>query len=574
MHVVVIGAVALGPKAASRFKRLMPEARVTMIDQAPRISYGGCGIPFYISGEIGRIEELQATPYGIVRDADFFKTNKGVDVLVNTKATAIDRKAKTVKIKNLGTGEESSLTYDKLVLAMGSSPMRLPVEGIDLNGVTACTNLEEAEYIKNNVEKGQVNSAVIVGGGFIGLEVAVALADMWGIPTSVVELAPHILPGTLSPNLAAMATADLEKNDIKVYAGEKLLRFEGKDGKVTKVITDKREIEADFVIMSAGVKPNTDIAREAGIALTDRGMIIVDEQMRTSDPNIYSGGDCAVVRNLVTGGHGWFPLGSMSNRQGRIIGTNLAGGTARFPGAVGSWAVKLFEQNAAGAGLTLAAALREGYDAVSVHVEQVNRAHYYPGRAMMAIELVVDKPSRRVLGVQGFSADGDGLLARINPVAVLLGHNCGVEDISNLEVAYSPPFSAAMDVINVAGNAADNLLAGRLKAMSALDFKKIWDTDAPNSFTDDYYLLDTRVARGAEPFMQKYPEFWHNIPTEEMRKRIAEVPKDKPIVLICNTGLRSYDVQLILNEMGLHDSTSVSGGMSGLKLLGVDLLEE
>lgn len=449
MHVVVIGAVALGPKAASRFKRLMPEAKVTMIDQASRISYGGCGIPFYISGEINRIEELQATPYGIIRDAEFFKSNKDIDVLVNTRATAIDRKAKTVTMENLITKKVSTISYDKLVLGLGSSPNRLPIPGIDLEGVTACTNLDEAEYIKNSVSASKVNNAVVVGGGFIGLEVAVALADMWGIPTSVVEVAPHILPGTLAPAMAAMCTKDLEDHDISVYADEKVVRLEGENGKVTKLVTDKREIEADLVIMSAGVRPNTDIARDAGLALTDRGMIIVDEQMRTSDPNIFSGGDCAVIRNLVTGGHGWFPLGSMSNRQGRVIGTNLAGGTARFPGGVGTWAVKLFEQNAAGAGLTLAAALREGYDAISVHVEQVNRAHYYPGRAMIALDLVVDRPTRRVLGIQGTSADGDGLLARINPVAVMLQHKITVEDVSNLEVAYSPPFSSAMDVVNV-----------------------------------------------------------------------------------------------------------------------------
>jgi rhodanese-related sulfurtransferase len=300
-------------------------------------------------------------------------------------------------------------------------------------------------------------------------------------------------------------------------------------------------------------------------------MIIVDEQMRSSDPNIYSGGDCTVVRNLVTGGHGWFPLGSMSNRQGRIIGTNLAGGTARFPGAVGSWAIKLFEQNAAGAGLTLEAALREGYDAVSVHAEQVNRAHYYPGRAMMALELVVDRPSRRVLGIQGLSADGDGLLARVNPVAVLLGRGCTVDDVCTLEVAYSPPFSAAMDVVNVAGNVADNLLAGRLKAMTLLEFKKLWEKGEAQ---DDFYILDTRISQGAKPFMERFPDFWHNIPTEEVRQRINEVPRDKPIVLICNTGLRSYDVQLILDELGVRDTRSVSGGISGVKLMGMDLLKD
>lgn len=569
MHVVVIGAVALGPKAASRFKRLMPEAKVTMVDQAPRISYGGCGIPFYISGEINKIEELQATPYGMVRNPEFFKSNKDIDVLINTRATAIDRKAKTVSIEDLVTGKKSTLNYDKLVLGLGSSPVKLPIPGADLQGISSCTNLEEAEYIKNTVSGGKVGSAVIVGGGFIGLELAVALADMWGIATSVVELAPHVLPGTLSPGMAAMVTADLEKHGVKVYAGEKLSKLEGKDGKVAKVLTDKREIAADLVIMSAGVKPNTDIAREAGLALTGRGMIIVDEHMRSSDPDIFSGGDCAVVRNLVTGGQGWFPLGSMSNRQGRVIGSNLAGGAVQFPGAVGTWAVKLFEQNAAGAGLTLEAALREGYDAVSVHAEQVNRAHYYPGRTMMALDLVVDKQNRRVLGIQGTSADGDGLLARINPVAVLLGRGCSVDDVSNLEVAYSPPFSSAMDVVNVVANVADNLLAGRLKPLPLAEFKKLWDAKKPG----DLYVLDARVNRAAQPLVDKYPDCWHNIPTDEIRRRIKEVPKDRPIVLICNTGLRSYEAQLILDELGVHDTRSVTGGMSGVGRIGLGLVD-
>lgn len=569
MHVIVIGAVALGPKAASRFKRLMPEAKVTMIDQATRISYGGCGIPFYISGEINRIEELQATPYGLVRDPDFFKKNKGVDVLINTRVTAIDRKAKSVSTENVLTGEKATLSYDKLVLGLGSSPNLLPIPGADLAGVRTCTNLEDAEYIKTSVSGGKVNNAVVIGGGFIGLEVAVALADMWGIPTSVVEVAPHILPGTLSPVMAAMAAADLEKNGVAVYANEKVVSLEGENGQVKRVVTDKRTIEADLVIMSAGVKPNTDIARASGLALTERGLLIVDEHMRTSDPNIYSGGDCAVVRNLVSGAQSWFPLGSMSNRQGRVIGTNLAGGAAQFPGAVGSWAVKLFEQNAAGAGLTLRDALSEGYDAVSVHVEQVNRAHYYPERAMVALELVVDKATRRVLGIQGTSADGDGLLARINPVAVLLGHHITVEDISNLEVAYSPPFSAAMDVVNVAGNVADNLLSGRLKPLPLDKFKTAWDAKDP----DNLFILDTRVERSAEPLIQKYPEYWHNIPTDEIRARINEVPKGRTIVLICNSGLRSYEAQLILDELGVHNTKTVSGGMSGVGRIGLDLLD-
>lgn len=570
MHVVVIGAVALGPKAASRFKRLMPEAKVTMIDQSSHISYGGCGIPYYISGEVNRVEELQTTPYGTIRDAEFFKKNKDIDVLIQTKATAIDTKAKTVTIESRVDGKVSTLQYDKLVLAMGSTPNMPPIPGIDLKGITPCTNLEEAEYIKNSISKGDIDNAVVVGGGFIGLEVAVAFADMWGIPTSVVELAPHILPGTLSNDMAAVATHDLSSNGVNIYAGEKVVRFEGQGGQVTTVVTDKREIDADMVVMSAGVKPNTQLAKDAGIAVDERGLIIVDEYMRTSDPDVYSGGDCATVKNLVTGKRGWFPLGSMANRQGRIVGNNLAGKNEKFPGAVGTWAVKLFEQSAAGAGLTIDAALREGYDAVNVHVEQVDRAHFYPGRAMMALDLVVDKKDGRVLGIQGTSASGDGLVARINPVAALLCHaEVNVADISNLEVAYSPPFSSAMDVVNVAGNVADNLLAGHLKPLATEEFAKLWAGKTP----DKLYVLDARVERQAKPLMEKYPDYWHNVPTDEIKTRLAEVPKDRPIVLICNTGLRSYEAQLILTQCGVTDTVSVTGGMSGVGRTGLNLLD-
>ncbi|MDL2307755.1 FAD-dependent oxidoreductase, partial [Desulfovibrio sp. OttesenSCG-928-C06] len=551
MHVVVIGAVALGPKAAARFKRLNPKARVTMIDQSPHISYGGCGIPYYISGEVDRVDELRETPYGVVRDAAFFKTAKDIDVLVQSKATAIDRKAKTVTVRHQLSGEESTIPYDRLVLAMGSAPNMPPIPGLELKGITPCTNLEEAELIKTSVTKGQVNNAVVVGGGFIGLEVAVAFADMWGIPTSVVEFAPHVLPNTLSDDMAAMVTKDLQDHDVNVYAAEKVIRFEGENGKVSKVITDKREIEADLVILSAGVRPATEIATAAGIKTNERGMIIVDEHMRTNDPDIYSGGDCALVRNLITGKEGWFPLGSLANRQGRIIGTNLAsesGTAASFPGAVGSWVVKLFEQTAAGAGLTINAALREGYDAINIHVEQLDRAHFYPEKSMMALDLVVDKKDGRVLGIQGTSANGEGLLARINPVAALLTHGpVHTHDLSTLEVAYSPPFAAAMDVVNTIGNVAENILNERCKPISLGEFNKLWE-DRENN---DLYILDARASYQSEEVVARNSKFWHSIPADEIRKRLDEIPKDKPLVLICNTGLRSYDAQLILNNLGV-----------------------
>ena len=565
MRVVVLGAVALGPKAARRFKRLMPEATVTLIDQSSRISYGGCGIPYYISGEVNRVEELQTTPYGTIRDALFFKSHKGVTALTRTRATAIDRSAKTVTIEDLSNGAVSTLAYDKLVLALGSSPNRPPIPGIELGGIGPATNLDEAEAIKNAVSGGGVDRAVVVGGGFIGLELAVALGDMWGIPTSVVEIADHILPGFLSPTLARMAAKDLTDNGIEVFAQEKVLRFEGEDGNVTKVITDKRELPANLVIMAAGIRPNTELAKAAGLTLTERGLIVVDEHLRTSDPDIYAGGDCASIVNLVTGKPGWYPLGSMANRQGRVIGTNLAGGNAVFPGAVGAWGVKLFGQSAAGAGLSIESALREGFDAINVHVEQIDRAHFYPDRNLMALEMVVEKATSRVLGIQGMNANGDALAARINAVAPLLSRGITVADVSNLEVLYSPPFAAAMDIVNVVGNVAENILAGRLVPISQEEFEKLWE----NRDEDEVCFIDARVARDAAPFVLKHPQYWHSIPQDEISERLDEVPKDKPIILICNTGLRSFEAQLDLRANGVTNTRSVLGGVSSAKRLGV-----
>ncbi|MDR0339432.1 MAG: FAD-dependent oxidoreductase [Desulfovibrio sp.] len=567
IRVVVIGAVALGPKAASRCKRLLPDAEVVLIDQGSRISYGGCGIPYFVSGEVNRVEELQSTPYGAIRDADFFKSHKGVTAMTRTRCTAVNPAAKTVTVENVDDGAVSTIGYDKLVLATGSSPNRPPIPGIELEGIGPATNLDEAEAIRAEAASGKINNAVVVGGGFIGLELAVALGDMWGIPAAVVELTDQILPNFLSGTLARMAAKDLTDNGVSVYTAESVQRFEGENGRVTKVVTNKREIPADLVIMAAGVRPNSRLAKDAGLVVTDRGLIVVNEKMETSDPDIYAGGDCVTITNQVTGKPGWYPLGSMANRQGRVIGSNIAGGDERFPGAVGSWGVKLFEQNAAGAGLTLESALREGFDAVKAHVEQIDKAHFYPEKNLMVLELVVDAASRRVLGIQGMCADGNALAARVNAVAPLLSRGALVEDISNLEVLYSPPFAAAMDIVNVAGNVADNILGKRLNPMSQEEFERRWAARADKK---DFFV-DARVARDAAPMLDKYPDDWHSIPQDQIAERLDEIPKDKEVVLVCNTGLRSFEAQLNLDAAGRKDARSVMGGISSAKRLGIDI---
>ncbi len=556
-NILVIGGVALGPKAACRCKRLAPDATVTLIDENVFISYGGCGIPFYLSGEINNLDELRSTPYHTLRDAKFFEELKGVHVRTQTRAMSINKEAKTVLVQDALSGKEEELAYDTLVLATGASARVLPVPGADLGNVFAVTRLEAAQAIRKGCEKGEISQAVVIGGGFIGLECAVSLTEMWGVETSVVEMAPNLLPAALSPTLALMAEKDCRDNDVAVYTDETVIRLEGENGKVSRVITNKRTLEAQVVIMAAGFIPNGQLAKEAGLAVTDFGAVEVNEYMQSSDPSIYAGGDCVSVRNLITGKMGYIPLGSMANRQGRVIGTNAAGGQATFKGYVGSWGVKLFGLSFCGAGLTVAQAQKEGFDAMAVNVEQLDRAHFYPEKHMMSLELVVDKATRRVLGIQGACSAADALKARIDAVAAALQMaQPTVDDISNLEILYTPPMASAMDVVNVVANVTDNALAERFEPLTPQEFAKLWENRAENGI----FFMDARPKAASAAIEQEEKE-WHGIPLEEIDARMQEVPKDRPVVLICNTGLRAYDVALKLKNAGYGTIRNSMGGM-------------
>jgi NADPH-dependent 2,4-dienoyl-CoA reductase/sulfur reductase-like enzyme/rhodanese-related sulfurtransferase len=565
-HVVVIGAVALGPKAACRFKRLEPDSRVTMIERGKRISYGGCGIPYYVSGDISDASALQSTAFHMLRDEAFFKATKGVDVRTETEALAIDPKAKTVTVRHLPTGREETLSYDKLVMATGSTPNRLPVPGADLDGVYCVAGLEDAEAIRARVASGKVGSAVVVGGGFIGLEMATAFADMWGIETTVLEYMDHILPSVAGPVTARMACRHMEEKGVHFRFGEKLMRLEG-DGAVERLVTDKGTIDADLVILSVGVTPNSKLAKDAGLHVGPRGGIIVDETLRTSDPDIFAGGDCVQIKNLVTGGPSYLPLGSMANRQGRVIGTNLAGGHARFEGASGAWCVKLFEQSAAGVGLPIQAALREGFDAVNVHVSMLDRAHFYPEKGLMSLDLVVENTTGRILGMQGVSVMGDSLVGKVDAVSAMLPHKPVCADLGNLEMAYSPPFASAMDILNVLGNVADNIVSGQNRGMGVDEFEILWAERADNGI----FVLDCRERDNVAELIARHPKDWHNIPQGELAGRLAEVPKDRPVVVICNTGARSYEALVTLVHNGYAGTRSVEGGMAAVHAAGLDI---
>ncbi|HIW01000.1 MAG TPA: FAD-dependent oxidoreductase [Candidatus Desulfovibrio intestinipullorum] len=562
--VIVVGGVALGPKAACRCMRLAPDTEVTLFDENTLISYGGCGIPYFVGGDIANVKDLCSTPYHTLRDPEFFRDMKGFTVKTMTRVTAIDRQAKTVTARNLATGEEQTYPYDKLVLATGATPRKPDVPGADLGNVFTLTKLEAADAIRKQMEGSSVKSAVVVGGGFIGLEAAVAMADMWGCEVSVVEMMDQVLPGVLSKTLSMMAAHDLRSHNVSVYTSEKVVRMEGEGGKVTRVVTDKREIEAQLVIYSTGFLPNGELAKNAGLEVTSRGAIVVNEHMQTSDPDIYAGGDCCSIKNLITGKQGYLPLGSMANRQGRVIGTNLAGGNATFPGYVGTWAVKLFDKSFCGVGLTPEMARREGFDAVGVSVEQLDKAHFYPEKSMMSLELVAEKGTRRVLGMQGCCSDPDSLKARIDAVAGVLQYaRPTVDDISNLEVSYAPPFAAAMDVVNAVANATDNVLCGRMKVITPEEFLELWK----NRDNNNYFFIDARPQKAGDAVQAEHPD-WHALSLEAIQTRWNEVPGDRPVAIICNTGLRGYDALLVLARHGITDVVQSMGGMQAVLKIG------
>ncbi|SDB37675.1 NADPH-dependent 2,4-dienoyl-CoA reductase, sulfur reductase [Desulfonatronum thiosulfatophilum] len=567
-HIVIIGAVALGSKAAARFKRLEPDSRVTLVDRGKLIAYSGCGIPYYVSGEVNEERELQSTAFHMLRDTEFFRKTKGVDVRIETEALAIDRKNRTVNLRHLPTGNEEILAYDQLVLATGSTPFQLRVPGTALQGVHTIQDPESARQIRSRIAGGKVKRAVVIGAGFIGMEMAVALADLWDVPTTVIEYRDQILPGVIGNNLARMAQRRMEQKGITFLLGEQAKAFESDDQThVARVAMETTTLPADLVIVAVGVRPNSALARQAGLEVSERGAVQVDEYLRTSDPHIFAGGDCVDLRHLLTDMPVYLPMGSLANRQGRIIGDNLAGGRSKFSGVTGSWCVKLFDLAAAGTGLTLQGAKNAGFNALSVHVSQLDRAHFFPEKGLMSLELVIERDTGRMLGLQGLADMGDALVGKVNVVAALLPSAPNARMLSSLEMAYSPPFSAALDILNVLGNVADNILANRYRGIHADDFAAMWKEREHN----DLFFLDCRETLEAEKYAHAHPEFWHNIPQGELAERLKDIPENHRLVLICNTGARAYEALVTLNNANFNDVVCVEGGMTALTAAGVQV---
>jgi len=572
-RVVIVGAVALGPKVACRLKRLQPDAEVIMVDQDQHISYGGCGIPYFISGDVSEVKELMSTSFHMVRDPQFFEHAKGVQVRPRTRALSIDRQNRRVLVESLETGNREELAYDQLVLGTGSRPTRLPVPGIDLPQVMSVANLGSAMAIKERIAQGQVDKAVIIGAGAIGCEMAEALSDLWGVETTLVEIADQVLPGIVDPTLARIIQKHIKDHEVELFLNETVreIKSADDDGNGVTVVTSKRTLEADLVISAVGVQPCGELAREAGLLVSPRGAIVVNRRLQTSDPNIYAGGDCIENLHLITGKPAFFPQGSLANRHGRVIGTNLAGGMATFPGIVGSFVVKIFDLAVASTGLSPQAARSEGFDALHTLVVQADRAHFYPTQDLMYLQLVVERKTQRVLGLQGVSHQGDALVGRINSVAALLPHRPTLEDLSNLEVAYSPPFAAALDIINAVANTAENTLAGLNRTMDADEFERCFLQEQ----REDLICLDVRGPANATPFVDHFGGCWINIPQETLNHRLDEIPRDKHLVIVCNSGVRSYEALRQLDTAGGCQAVNLQGGVAILKKTGmIDLSED
>jgi NADPH-dependent 2,4-dienoyl-CoA reductase/sulfur reductase-like enzyme/rhodanese-related sulfurtransferase len=550
-RVVVIGGVVAGSKTAAKIMRLDPHAQVTIVERGRFLAYAGCGLPYYISGAVRDQRSLMSTPLGMVRDLSFFHNVKQIRVLDQTEARSIDREERTVRVCRLTDGREWSLGYDQLVLATGAEAVLPEMKGVDLEGIYTLHGVEDAEAIRSELSTARALDVVIVGAGLLGCEIAESVA-LRGARLTLVERQPEIL-GIVDTELARLARQHFETQGVRVYTSSRVVAFEG-DHRVEGVrLADGRTLSCDFVILAAGVKPSSRLAREAGLELTDRGAVHVDRRMRTSDPSIYAVGDCAENHHLVTEGPTWTPMGSTALKQGRVAAINICGGDEVFPGIVGSIVIRLFDYTLAKTGLRESQAREAGFDPVSVIVPGPDCDAYLPTSKSMVFKLVADRKTRRLLGAQGV---GEGAVdKRVDIVATAVTAGMDLDTFSKLDLPYAPPYSLAMDTILTAANVLRNKIDGHLIGISAMQLEERMRDEE-----DTPFLLDVRLP--SEYSTNKLPDSVH-IPLGSLRGRMHEIPSDKTIVTVCSIGLRSYEASLILRANGFEDVQVLDGGLGG-----------
>lgn len=545
-HIVIIGGTACGPKAAARARRCDPKARITLIEQESNLSTATCGLPYFISGVIRDRSVM------VAREPDYFRSVFDMEVLINTRATSIDPATHKVDVLDLESKQPSTIDYDKLVLATGNHPIVPNWPGKDLEGICTLSTLPDADAIMKYLSGGK-KDVVVVGAGLIGLEMAEAFIHL-GLNVTVVEAMSYPLPTLLDFEVAARVEKQLRLKGVKLLFDSPVTGFTGDaHGKVRTVSTKNQEIEAGLVLLSLGVRPETGLAREAGLTIGETGGIDVDSHMRTNNPDIYAGGDCVEVVNLVTGRPMLAPMGSTANKHGRTIGTNVTGGNETFPGVLGTAVVKVFDINVGRTGLNEAQSQQAGYDTITALVPGTEHASYYPGGGDVIVKLIAGKSGGRILGGQ---AVGTGDTAkRIDVLATAISLGCKVDDLANLDLAYAPPYNSAMDPLHNAANVIRNKRDGIAKSLTIQQVKDKIDRNEKFTFLDVRSMLEW----SGQHINAEQAKL---VPLPELRERLDEIPKDQEIVTFCHSSIRAYQAQRILAGAGFKDVKFMDGSLA------------
>lgn len=539
MKVVIVGGVAGGATAAARIRRLDEEAQIVVFERSAYVSYANCGLPYYIGGVITDPEELT------LQTPESFYERFRIEIHVRHEVTDIHPERKTVSVRNLATGDIFEEEYDKLLLSPGARPVPPSLPGTDLERLFTLRTVEDTLRIHKFIEENRPSSAVLAGGGFIGLELAENLREL-GLDVTVIQR-PRQLMNPFDPDMAAFLHAKMKKKGIRLLLGHSVEGFQEKDGRIETVLSDAPSVSSDMVIFAVGVSPDTPLARKAGLQLGLKGSILVNDKMETSVPDIYAVGDAAQVRHLVTGEDALISLAGPANKQGRIAADNICGGNSRFKGSLGSSVIKVFDMTAAITGINEKTAGKLGLDFDKVYLSPANHAGYYPGGRLMTMKVLFEKKTLRLLGAQIIGYEG--VDKRIDVLAAAIQAGLDASWLTELDLAYAPPYSSAKDPVNMAGFLIENVSKGLLK-------QYFWDEIDALPRDGSVTLLDTRTA---EEYNYGHVEGFRNIPLDELRGRLEELPAGKPVYVICQSGLRSYLACRILSQKGF-DCYNFSGG--------------
>jgi len=546
MKIVIVGGVAGGASAAARLRRLDEAADITIYERSGYISYANCGLPYYIGEVISDKKELTLqTP------ESFFRRFQ-IKAKVNHEVTDIDTDRKIVTVFNLSTGESFQDPYDKLVLSPGAKAVKPNLPGIDGDTVFTLRTVEDTFRIYDYVKTVNAQSAIVVGGGFVGLEAAENLKHL-GLEVTLIEAAPQLL-SILDSDMVSQVHGIFREHHIRLVLGSGISSFEKDGDKTIGVLASGEQISADLVLLAIGVAPDTSLAASAGLETGVRGSIVVNDKMETSIPDIYAVGDAVEITHYITGDKALISLAGPANKQGRIAADNIAGGNSRYKGSQGSSVIKLFDMTAAATGINERQAKAAGLHYEKVILSPASHASYYPGGKIMTMKVLFERQTNKILGAQ--IVGHDGVDKRIDVIATAIRAGMKVTELAELELSYAPPYSSAKDPVNMAGFMAENLVTGKVKQFYYEDVAGL-----PRD--GSIFLLDSRTP--AEYAGGHVPGFI-NIPVDELRDRIAEVPTEKPIYVMCQSGLRSYIACCILSGRD-YNCYNLAGGYRFYKMV-------